>query len=250
MEFTNLERKLIEAHLDSMKNEYKKGKALEDALGCGTSIDLSQGRRFDLVSILLNGEFSDYLADFIFDAFEHDINLGAVVDMLGVILDDNSFSLPDIEEMKKLTQYINEYESERAGALREVYESLFRIAPKLTDDLLVAELGEVLDDVLKPIGEIGLGVFSTIRRQVAYNDHLVSKHTDDFVEYLETYGEWVCTVTPIGYKPEITERLNGLAGVAIARCGVDLTPVIKAITALRPFTVYTLMEHPRHTYWT
>ncbi|ARD57412.1 hypothetical protein [Bacillus safensis] len=249
MNFTNLERKLIEANLDSMKVDYKKGQVLEKALGGGATIDLSYGKQFELVAILLNGEYSDYLGDFIFDAFEHDINLGAVVDMIEVILDDNSFSLPDVEEMKKLTQYIHEYESERDGALRAVYESLFHIAPKLTDDLLIAELGEVLDDVFKPIGEIGVGVFSTIRRQVTYNDRLVSKHTDDFVKYLTTYGEWVHVVTPHGYEPEITERLNGLAGVAISRCGVDLTPVIKAITALRPYTVYTRMEHPRNTHW-
>lgn len=250
MEFTNLERKLIEAHLDSMKNEYKTGEALEDALGCGTSIDLSHGRRFDLVSILLNGRYSDYIGDFIFDAFKHDINLGAVVDMIGVILDDNSFSLPDVEEMKKLTQYINEFESDRSVALGELYDTLVQLAPELTDAYIVSELSEILDDVLRPIGEIGLGIFPKIQRQVANDEHAFSTHRDDFVHLLETYGEWVCTVTPIGYEPEITERLNSLAGLAITRCGVDLTPVIKAITTLRPFTVYTLMEHPRHTYWT
>ncbi len=124
MTFTNLERKLIEANLDSMKNEYKTGKALENAFGGGASIALSHGRRFELEAILLNGRYSDYIGDFIFNAFENDIDLGAVVDMIEVRLDDSSFSLPDVEEMKKLTQYINEFERGRSIALGELYDTL------------------------------------------------------------------------------------------------------------------------------
>ncbi|MEK5498598.1 hypothetical protein [Bacillus sp. FSL M8-0077] len=249
MEFTNLERKLIEANLDSMKNEYKTGKALENAFGGGASIDLSHGRRFELEAILLNGRYSDYIGDFIFNAFEHDINLGAVVDMIEVILDDNSFSLPDVEEMKKLTQYINEFESDRSVALGELYDTLVQLAPELTDAYVVSELSEILDDVLRPIGGVGLGIFPKIQRQVANDEHAFSTHRDDFVHLLETYGEWVHVTTPFRYDPETSQRLIELASITLALCGVDLARFINAIKVLTPHTVDARSEHPRNTHW-
>ncbi|APT45791.1 hypothetical protein [Bacillus safensis] len=249
MKFTNLERKLIEANLDSMKNEYKTGEALEDALGCGTSIDLSHGRRFDLVAILLNGEFSDYLADFIFDAFEHDINLGAVVDMIEVILDDNSFSLPDVEEMKKLTHEVNEFENKRTELLRGLYESLTNIAQKLNDDVHIAVLNGALDAVLKSIGDVGVGIFPTIQRQVAIDPHIAPRHIKDFVEYLEAYGEWVHVDVPLGYERDVNNRIHDLESIALGGCGVNLTQVIKTIKNLKHHTVDARAEHPRNIQW-
>ncbi|MFP3812886.1 hypothetical protein [Bacillus sp. SIMBA_005] len=249
MTFTNIERKLIEANLDFMKNEYKTGKALENAFGGGASIDLSHGRRFELEAILLNGRYSDYIGDFIFNAFEHDINLGAVVDMIEVILDDNSFSLPDVEEMKKLTQYINEFESDRSVALGELYDTLVQLALELSDAYIVSELSEILDDVLRPIGAIGLGVFPKIKHQVANDEHAFSTHRGNFVHFLETYGEWVHVTTPFGYDPETDQRLTELASITLAACGVDLARLINAINDLNPHTADALSEHPRNTHW-
>ncbi len=107
-----------------------------------------------------------------------------------------------------------------------------------------------MDDVLRPIGAIGLGVFPKIQHQAAKDEHAFSTHRDNFVHLLETYGEWVHVTTPFRYDSETSQRLIELASITLALCGVDLTRFIDAIKVLTPHTVDAYMEHPRMTYWT